>query len=335
MPRQRVEGRLAYADGVRALLLVNPAATTVSTRAQEVIARALTTELDLDVAETRYRGHAMALARHAVTQGYGLVVALGGDGTVNETVNGLLTCSPNVPARPALAVVPGGNANVFARALGSPREPVEATGALLETLRWGTTRTVNLGRADDRYFTFCAGMGIDAEVVRAVEGLRAAGRRSSPSLYVETALRHFFGVTDRRHPALRVYSPDGACVDHVFFGVVSNTTPWTYLGKHPVAPNPLASFDAGLDLLAMQGLGTLTTLNQVRQFLTAGGRPPRGRNTVTMHDWTEMTLAASRPIAFQIDGDYLGERERVTFRAIPRTLRVVNCPPTGTTSGAV
>lgn len=308
---------------MRALLLVNPTATTVSRRAQEVIARALATELDLDVAETRYRGHATSLARRAVTRGYEVAVALGGDGTVNETVNGLLTCSSRVSVHPALGVVPGGNANVFARALGLPGEPVEAAGMLLDALRHRSTRTVSLGRADDRYFTFCAGLGLDAEVIRAVEGLRASGHRCSPSLYVETALRHFFMVTNRRHPALRVQTPGKGSVEGVFVGIVSNATPWTYLGRHPVAPTPHASFDTGLDLLALQRLSTIPTLNQVRQFLTPDGRPPRGRHTVSLHDLDELVCVAARPVAFQMDGDYLGEREAVTFRAVPRALRVL------------
>lgn len=308
---------------MRALLLVNPTATTVSTRAQDVIARALSTELELDVAETRYRGHAMALARHGATGGYEVVVTLGGDGTVNEAVNGLLTCSPNASARPALGVIPGGNANVFARALGLPREPVEATGTLLESIRRGARRTVGLGRADGRYFTFCAGLGLDAEVIRAVEGLRAAGRKSSPSLYVQTAIRHFFGVTDRHNPALRLEMPGTEPLDRIFLGVVSNVTPWTYLGPHPVEPTPQASFDADLDFLGLRGMGTLATANQIRQFLTLDGKPARGHNAVTRHDLPELDLVASRPIAFQIDGDYLGERERVAFRAVAGALRVV------------
>lgn len=317
---------------MRALLLVNPTATIVSTRAQEVIARALSTELELDVAETRYRGHAMILARHAATEGYEAVVTLGGDGTVNEAVNGLLTCSPNAPSRTALGVIPGGNANVFARALGLPREPVEATGTLLESVHRGTARTIGLGRADDRYFTFCAGLGLDAEVIRAVEGLRASGHRSSPSLYVETAIRHFFAVTDRRNPALRLVTPGSEPLGHLFLGVISNATPWTYLGPHPVEPNPQASFDANLDFLGLRGVGTLATLNQIRQFLTPDGRPTRGRSAVTRHDLPELALAASRPIALQIDGDYIGERERVVFRAVPEALRVI-APPAGPTHG--
>lgn len=293
-------------------------------RAQTVIARALSTELDLDVAETRYRGHAATLARHAVGQGYQLVVVLGGDGTANEAVNGILTCSDDIREQPALAVLPGGNANVFARALGLPKDPIEATGALLEGIRRCSMRTIGLGHADDRYFTFCAGLGLDAEVIRAVEGLRASGHRSSPWLYVGTAVRHFFSVTDRRDPALRLEVPGAEPLDGIFLGVVSNASPWTYLGSRPVAPNPEASFSSGLDLLAMRRLGAASTLNQIRQFLTPDGRTTRGHHTVTLHDCSELTLAATRPIAFQIDGDYLGERERVTFRAIPRALRVID-----------
>ncbi len=292
-----------------------------------MIARALATELALDVAETAYRGHAVVLAQHAAAQDYELVIVLAGDGTVNEAVNGLMACSNDVPIRATLAVIPGGNANVFARALQLPREPVEATGALLEGVRRWSVRTIGLGKADARYFTFCAGLGFDAEVIRAVESLRASGRQSSQPLYVWTTIRNFFGVTDRRRPALSVERVPGEPLHHVFLGVVSNATPWTYIGRYPVAPNPRASFDAGLDLFALRSMRTLSALNQVRQFLTTNGEPPRGRHTITLRDLSELTLRASRPTAFQLDGDYLGERERVAFRAVPQALRVVMSPP--------
>ena len=114
-----------------------------------------------------------------------LVVTLGGDGTVNEVVNGLLHDGPDEKV-PALGVVPGGSTNVFARALGLPRDAVEGTGALLDALDRDRARLVGLGRADGRYFTFCAGFGLDAEVVRKVERLRLRGRVSTPGLYMRT-----------------------------------------------------------------------------------------------------------------------------------------------------
>src|SRR5205814_6081853 len=161
---------------MRALLLVNPKATTTTERGRDVLVRALRSEVDLAVAYTRRRGHATALARDAARDGLDLVVTLGGDGTVNEAVNGLMAEGEYAEDRPALAVVPGGSTNVFARALGLPGDWAEGTGVILEALREGRTRTIGLGRADDRYFTFCAGVGLDAEVVHRVERARLRGR---------------------------------------------------------------------------------------------------------------------------------------------------------------
>src|SRR4051794_32570966 len=108
---------------MRALLVVNPKATTTSERARDVLVRALRSEVELTVEVTRRRGHAAELARRAIAQKLDVVVTLGGDGTVNEVVNGLLTPAPasNLDI-PALAVVPGGSTNVFARALGLPKD---------------------------------------------------------------------------------------------------------------------------------------------------------------------------------------------------------------------
>ncbi|MQA88476.1 MAG: diacylglycerol kinase family lipid kinase [Streptosporangiales bacterium] len=307
---------------MRALLLVNRTATTTTARTRDVLVSALGRGRQLEVAETKYRGHATALARQAARDCFGLVVALGGDGTVNEAVNGLLSAGSRTDP-PDLAVVPGGSTNVFARALGLPRDPVEATGAVLQALRAGSRRVVPMARADERYFTFCAGMGLDAEVIRAVDGLRASGYRSTPLLYVWAALHHFFVVTDRRRPALTLERSDNEPVPGLFLGVVQNTAPWTYVGHRPVDPNPRADFDTGLDLFALRRLRTLATLNAVRQFLHVGRDFPRGRHILSLHDATEFTLRASRPIAFQTDGEYLGERESVTFHSASATLRIV------------
>jgi diacylglycerol kinase family enzyme len=174
----------------------------------------------------------------------------------------------------------------------------------------------------DRWFTFCAGLGVDAEVVREVEVKRHRGSRSTPSLFVRTALQHFFTGTDRRHPTLTVQVPGEEPIDGVFFTVISNTQPWTYLGNHPVNPNPLADFDTGLDLFALRRLRTVGTLRVLRQILV-GGRLPHGRQVLTRHDEAELVLTASRPLACQVDGEYLGERETVRVRAVPRALSVI------------
>lgn len=314
-----------YADRVRALMIVNPRATTTTRRTRDVIVRALGSELDLRVAHTEHRDHAAELARTAVDEGLDMVVTLGGDGTVNEAVNGILRDGGPDPALPALAALPGGSANVFVRALGLPADPVEATGLLLEAIRGGGTRTVGLGRADERYFTFCAGAGLDAEVVRRMEGLRANGRRATPALYIQTAVKQFFR-TDRRHPVLTIVRPDGdpedADTGPLVMAIISNTAPWTYAGPRPVNPTPLASFDLGLDVFAMRRMPTAPTLNVIRQMLSTNGRPPSGRSVVSLHDEAEFAVRGSRPFAFQLDGEYLGDRDEVTFVSVPAALRV-------------
>jgi diacylglycerol kinase family enzyme len=313
---------------VRALLIVNPHATSTTRLRRDVIARALASAVELEIVETRYRGHGTSLASSAAAAGIGLVITLGGDGTVNEAINGLLRRGPadsgsDPAASPALAALPGGSANVFVRSLGLPADPVDATGQILEALAAGRCRSVGLGLADDRYFAFNSGMGFDAEVVRAVEGRRAHGGAVSPALYLRMAIRQFYGMTDRRHPAITLDGPAGESGGALQWCTVSNTAPWTYLGRRAVNTNPQASFDTGLDVFGLRRLGTIGTLATLRQMLAQRDEPPRGRGIVTQHDLPELTLRASRPVAFQIDGEYVGEREQVTFRSAPRALRIV------------
>jgi diacylglycerol kinase family enzyme len=319
---------------VRALLIVNPHATTTTQLRRDVIAHALASQMDLEVVETRYRGHAASLAEMAAADGHQLVLTLGGDGTVNEAVNGLLrgaTAGPDggpPPTRPALAALPGGNANVFTRALGLPADLIDATGQIIQAMQAGRYRSIGLGRIDltglaSRYFTFNAGLGLDAEVVRVIEGLRARGQPATSWLYVWTALRQFYAVTDRRHPALTLKCDGRPPVGHLFVGIVSNTSPWTYLGHRPVNPSPGADFDTGLDFFALRQLRTMSTLNALRQMISPRSAPLNGRDVVSLHDQPEFTISSGRPVALQVDGEYMGEHEAVTFRSVPDALRVI------------
>lgn len=298
-----------------------------------MIVRALASAVDLEVVQTRYRGEAAGLAATAVSDKFGLVMTLGGDGTVNEAVNGLLgggeAADGDQPAPqaaedlPALAALPGGNANVFTRSLGLPADPVEAAARLIDDLAQGRERYLGLGYASGRYFTFNAGLGFDAEVVRAVDGRRAHGRTLTPALFAWTALRQFFQVTDRRHPVLHLTEPPGLSPDPVYVCLISNSAPWSYLGRRPVQTSPQASFDTGLDLLGFRGLGTLRTTRTLLQMFSERTQPPRGRALITGHDLACIRVLADRPVAFQVDGEYMGEVEQATFRAMPRALRVI------------
>lgn len=313
---------------MRALLVVNPKATTFSSRVRDVLAHALASETRLELVETKARGHAVELATAACADDVDLVVALGGDGTVNEVANGLMTCEAD--RRPALAVVPGGSANVFARALGFADDPVEATGHLLDALQEGRRRQITLGAAEygigqgervKRWFTFCAGLGLDAEVVRAVERKRTHGRRATSGLYARTGITHFFTSRDR-HDAPMLLHAAGQDPVRLGLALVCNSTPWTYLGNRPVQPCPDASFDTGLDLFGMTELPTLATLRHLRQILSPRPRP-RGRRVVRVHDAASFSLSADRPLPLQVDGDDLGDADVVSFTAAPQALSVV------------
>ncbi|MEU1309719.1 diacylglycerol kinase family protein [Streptomyces cinnamoneus] len=321
---------------MRALLVVNPSATTTSARTRDVLAHALASDLKLDVATTEYRGHARDLARRAAESGnIELVVALGGDGTVNEVVNGLLHGGPDPEGLPRLAVVPGGSTNVFARALGLPNDVVEATGALLDALREGSERTVGLGLAagtpgtDDegapsRWFTFCAGFGFDAGVVGRVEQQRERGKRSTHALYVRQAMRQFFGETNRRNGAITLERPGEEPLRNLVMSIICNTAPWTYLGNRPVYAAPEASFDTALDVLGFTKLSAVTAARYATQLMTSTPeRGPQGKHAVSLHDQTSFTLHSQAPLPFQMDGDHLGVRTSVTFTGVRRALRVI------------
>ena len=148
---------------MRVLLVVNASASSVTPRTRVVIAKALAADHSVEVAETSRRGHASRLAQGAAASGVDVVVVLGGDGTVNEAANGLAGSST------ALGVLPGGSTNVFARTIGCPNDPIEATGQLLAALSRRSIRRVGLGSANGRYFLFHAGIGFDAAVVEQVE----------------------------------------------------------------------------------------------------------------------------------------------------------------------
>ncbi len=306
---------------MRALLVVNPNATTTTERSRDVLARALRSEVDLELGFTQRRGHAAQLAREAAAAGFELVVTLGGDGTVNEVVNGLLSDGPG-PEVPALAVVPGGSTNVFARALGLPADWAEGTSVILDALREGRTRTVGLGLADDRWFTFSAGLGLDAETIRRVERARTRGRTASRGLFVRSAIAQYLIGTDRRGAPVTLHRPGSTDEAGLSTVIVQNTAPWTYFGIRPINPCPEASFDSGLDVLALRGLSLSATLRTTQQMVSA--RPdPHGKRVLGLHDLSQFTLSSLIPLAFQVDGDYLDERNEITFRSAPEALRVV------------
>jgi diacylglycerol kinase family enzyme len=318
---------------MRSLVVVNHKATTTSPRSRDVMLSALQHDLKMEVATTTHRGHAIELARAARADGIDLVLAFGGDGTVNEVVNGLLA-EPAGPPPPDFAVVPGGSTNVFARNLGIPDDPVEATGLLLDAVRARRRRAIGLGKLEqgtthmpdqpDRWFTFCAGVGFDADVVRAVEERRSQGRTASVQLYTRTAVRRFFAQPHRRRGGgitlERAFVPP---VDQITIAIITNTAPWTYLGRRPVNPTPNASFDRGLDVFALTKFGLVRTLRHLGEITLGARHGPRGGDVISLHDQPALLLRADHPFPVQVDGDYIGDHTRVSLRSVPRALNVV------------
>jgi diacylglycerol kinase family enzyme len=312
---------------MRGLLVINPRATTTSARVTDVLVHAFADELDLHVTMTTHRGHARKLGEQARIDGVDLVITLGGDGVIHEVVNGMLQDGPGSDV-PMLATIPGGSGNVFARALGLPLDAVEASGQILDGLREGRSRTVGLGRVridevQDAWFVVNAGLGIDAEIIDAMERHRKQGRQASPTRYLTTALRQYFQRTNRKHAALTVTRPGQPALDHVHLTIVQNTAPWTFFGPWPIDPCPLADFDTGLDLFALRKLSLFPALRTARRMIMSSAAGSSGSSIVVWHDQADFTVQADPATPMQIDGESLGPVRIARFTAVPCALRAI------------
>ncbi|MFA5891403.1 MAG: diacylglycerol kinase family protein [Actinomycetota bacterium] len=300
----------------RGLLVFNPEATSVSPRVRDVIAHALASELKLDVAETKRRHHATHLAIGAAHEGFDIVAVLGGDGTLNEVVNGLAGTDVTVVA------LPGGGTNVFSRTLGLPNDPIEATGVVLERIAENApARRINLGKINGRAFAFCAGIGFDAAVVRAVERRFRLKRKIGEGLFVAQTLRTFFFVYPRHDPPLTLHA-GGESITHLHEVASSNSNPFTFLGRRPFQVCPEADQDLGLDVMALTKLGTAGTLRMVWRAFGSGGHT-RLRHVRALHDLSDFSVESSRPVPYQVDGDFAGEDTQFRFEVLPQALNVL------------
>jgi diacylglycerol kinase family enzyme len=174
---------------------------------------------------------------------------------------------------------------------------------------------------DDRWFVFAAGMGFDAAVVAGVEKHRRRGRRSTHVLYSRVGVSEFFRC-DRRHPRVHVELPDGTRVDDIYFTIVANTDPWTYVGRRPLRPTPEATLDNGLALYARRRMGTVGMLFSMARL--SGAHPRIGRRgAFVAADLEGLTVFADEPLPVQVDGDYLGTREKLVFTSTSRAVNVL------------
>lgn len=314
---------------MRAVLIVNPNATSTTPAGRDLLAHALESRLKLDVVHTDHRGHAIEIAQQATRGEVDVLIVHGGDGTVNEVANGIVGVAGPGEAGPAVGVVPGGSANVFARALGISPDPTEATNQLVDLLDehrvskcW---RRIGLMDCRERWGVFTAGMGVDGDVVAAVEAQRAKGRKVTASRYIRVTLREML-ANSRRDPTLTLHLPDREPVSGVHFAFVSNSSPWTYANARPVWTNPGTTFETGLGVFAVTSMSIPANLRLARRMLS---RNPRieAKHLIRHDDVERLKLTSDTPVACQIDGDYVGLREEMAFTAVPDALSVVAPPP--------
>ena len=305
---------------MRVLLIVNETATAVTARRRVLVQRVLGADHKLEVEETSRRGHATRIARGAALDGVEVVVVLGGDGTLSETADGLAGTGT------ALAPLPGGSTNVFARSIGVAYDPVQAAERLVESLARGNFRRIGLGAADGRRFLFHAGLGLDAAVIAQVERRSFLKRYGTHPLFVATTVDTWLRHYDHRRPRFRVELGDGEVVGASAFTVISNQRPWAYLGRRPLTIAPEAGLDVPLTLTLFRSLDVSMLLGGAASALQGGQRLMHHPKVAQRTDVRSLTVTGYGPFPWQVDGDYLGDTEHVTISWAPDALTIVMPP---------
>jgi diacylglycerol kinase family enzyme len=333
---------------VRVTLIINPFASSVTHRARVIIQQMLSADHDLSVRETTKGGHAIRLAHGAARAGAEVIIALGGDGTINEVANGILGDSvlenrvlenrvledrvledrvledrvledrvlEDDPegagletggggGGPAIVPLPGGSTNVFARSLGYPNDPIEATAVLVSALAASATIEASVGVANGRAFLFHAGAGFDAAVVEKVEQRGPLKRYAGHPLFVATTLSTWFRRIDRKNPWFSVTTDDGRSVLDGQLAIALNCNPYTFLGSRPLDLAPEANLSSPLSIVALRSLSAVRLAPAALQAIrSVNGVPDKG-STVHWPDVQGATIRGYRPFPYQLDGEFL------------------------------
>jgi diacylglycerol kinase family enzyme len=320
-PVDRLEAVLAEGGRVpsrRMLIIVNPYATTVSDRLKNLVVYALRGSYQVDAVDTQAKNHATELTREAAREGYDVVVAFGGDGTVNEAANGL--AGSGTPLYP----LPGGRTNVYCRMLGIPTDVVDATEHLLQLADDWRPRRLDLGSVNGRGFLFSAGVGLDASVVEQVDAHPRLKARVGEWYYTWTGIRTF----NRRYlfhpPKFEVQLGDDLVTGVT--AIVQNASPYTYFGERPVEMGEGAALDSGdLAGVVLTRATPIDIPTIIWRALSKRARLTRHRkvHSFTGVDGLRVRSLDGRPLPLQVDGDYIGEAQEAEFRVTPRGILVV------------
>jgi diacylglycerol kinase family enzyme len=304
----------------RMLVIVNPYASTVSDRLKNLVVYALQGRYEVDAIDTQAKGHASELCREAADEGYDVVAAFGGDGTINEAANGL--AGSNTP----LTALPGGSTNVFCRTIGVPNDVVDATEHLLGMADRFQPSRVDLGVANDRLFTFAAGVGLDASVVEQVDRHPTLKARVGEWYFTGTALTTFAQRYLVRPPRVRVEA-EGRVIDGVTV-IVQNSEPYTYFASHPIRVCIGAGNRNGTLSAAVLKRATPFEIPTIMARIFAGGP-----DAVSKHKQVEplqglrelrITSRNDRPFPLQLDGDHIGDFTEVDLGVRHLALPIVS-----------
>jgi diacylglycerol kinase family enzyme len=305
-------------DPRRMLVIINPVATKMSDRLKSLVVYALQGRYEVTTIDTRHKGHAIELCREAAEKDYDVVVAFGGDGTVNECANGLLGTET------ALTCLPGGSNNVVAKLLGIPTDVVDATEHLLHLADAWAPRPVDLGIVNGRYFTFAAGMGLDASVVERVDSNPRLKAKFGPFYFVESAIATFLTRYVRNPPRLAI-EVDGRTVEGVSL-FVQNAENYTYFNDRAVPLVEGARFDSGC--LA----GVVLTRARPYDVPTVTVRALSGAARIAGHkrvdafgafDEAIVRSLDDRKIPIQVDGDHIDDVTEARFGVAAGAIKII------------
>jgi diacylglycerol kinase family enzyme len=306
------------APSKRMLIIVNPYATTVSDRLRNLVVYALQGRYEVEAADTQNAGHATELCREAAHEGYDVVVAFGGDGTVNEAANGLI--GSDTP----LTCLPGGATNVYAKLLGIPGEIVDATEHLLRMADDWRPRMVDVGVVNDRLFTFSAGVGLDASVVDRVERRPRLKAQLRGWYFASVAVGTFTRRYLVRPPRLEL-AVDGRAIPGVT-AVVQNAENYTYFDNRPIRAGEGATLDSGtFSGIVLDRANPLDVPTIGWRLLSKHARFVDHRHVHGFSGASELTVSSAddRLLPLQVDGDFVGDVAEARFAVRPRGLAVV------------
>jgi diacylglycerol kinase family enzyme len=321
-PLARLEAILSLDDDStplrRMLVIVNPYATTVSDRLSNLVVYALHGRYDVHAVDTQARDHATELCRQAARDGYDVVVAFGGDGTVNEAANGLAGSDT------ALFPLPGGRTNVYCRILGIPTDIVDATEYLLGLAYDWHPRRLDVGRVNDRFFLFSSGVGLDASVVERVDAHPRLKARAGEWYYSWSGVQTF----NRRYlihpPRLQVDIGDERVAGVT--AIVQNADPYTFFGDRPVRMGEGATLDSGdLAGVVLERASPIDVATVTWRMLSKRARLTKHRRVRGFSGARTLRVSSAddRPLPLQVDGDYIGEVHEAAYECVPRGLLVV------------